>query len=110
METFKKVVGGRIKKLRKDKSLSQAQLAQRADLHFSYVAQIERGEKMPSLKSLERISEALDADMQYLIAAEKQEKEEWEEELMQFMKRLDKKQRNLVSDFVKLLVKHKPGV
>lgn len=107
METFKKVVGGRIKKLRKDKSLSQAQLAQRADIHFSYVAQIERGEKMPSLKSLERISEALDSDMQYLLAKEKQEKEEWEEDIIRHIKRLDKKQKILVFDFVKLLLKHR---
>ena len=107
MESFKKVVGGRIKKLRKDKSLSQAQLAQRADLHFSYVAQIERGEKMPSLKSLDRICDALDSDMGYLMAAEKEEKEEWEEEMKQCLKRLDKKQKNLVFDFVKLLLKHK---
>ncbi len=80
MESFKKVVGGRIKKLRKDNNLSQAQLAQRADLHFSYVAQIERGEKMPSLKSLDRICDALDADMEYMFASEKEEKEKWEEE------------------------------
>jgi transcriptional regulator with XRE-family HTH domain len=52
-------VGFNIRKIRDSKKLSQEKLADLADLHRTYIGQIERGEKNIGLKNLEKISKAL---------------------------------------------------
>jgi len=54
------VFGRTLKKLRVAKGLSQEELAFRAKLHRTYVSQLERGEKSPSLKTIDRLARALD--------------------------------------------------
>jgi transcriptional regulator with XRE-family HTH domain len=39
--------------------MTQAQLAERADVHRIYVAQIEAGTKVPSIATLEKLAKAL---------------------------------------------------
>jgi len=53
------LVGKRIREYRLIKGLSQEELAHLANMHASHVGQIERGEKSPTLDSLEKIVEAL---------------------------------------------------
>ncbi|MHB8348649.1 MAG: helix-turn-helix domain-containing protein [Acidiferrobacterales bacterium] len=48
-----------MRETRTEKGLSQEALADRAGLHRTYISQIERGLKSPSLKSLEQIANAL---------------------------------------------------
>lgn len=48
-----------LRELRLEKGLSQEELAYRADLHRTYISQIERGLKSPSLRALEKIADAL---------------------------------------------------
>jgi transcriptional regulator with XRE-family HTH domain len=52
-------VGFAIRKRREDKGISQEKLASLADLHRTYIGQVERGEKNLTLRSLERIANAL---------------------------------------------------
>ena len=59
MSDINKEVGFRIRSLREDRKLSQEKLAELADLHRTYIGQIERGEKNIGLKNLERIANAL---------------------------------------------------
>lgn len=54
-------LGLTIKKLREQKKLTQEQLAEKADIHTSYIGQIERGMRYPSLKILFKIADALNA-------------------------------------------------
>lgn len=54
-----KVIGQRIRDLRKQLGLSQEQLAEIAGLHFSYIGGIERGEKNVTILNLEKIATAL---------------------------------------------------
>jgi len=56
-----------LRQLRQEKGLSQEELADRAGLHRTYISQIERGIKSPSLRSLERIARALDVQLSTLI-------------------------------------------
>ncbi|MFC1654108.1 helix-turn-helix domain-containing protein [Patescibacteria group bacterium] len=51
--------GKNLKKERLDKSLSQEQLAEMADLHRTYIGMLERGEKNITILNLKRISKAL---------------------------------------------------
>ncbi|MDR9743825.1 helix-turn-helix transcriptional regulator [Paenibacillus taichungensis] len=63
-----KLVGARIKVLRKDKGLSQEALGEKGGFHFTYIGQIERGEKNVSLINLGKIAEALDVNVSQLFA------------------------------------------
>ncbi|MFO0604543.1 MAG: helix-turn-helix transcriptional regulator [Polyangiales bacterium] len=51
--------GERLRALRTAASLTQAELAERADLDVSYVSQLERGLRDPSLSSIEAVAGAL---------------------------------------------------
>lgn len=51
--------GKRIREIRKDKNISQEQLANLADLDRTYVGGIERGLRNPSLKNIGKIATAL---------------------------------------------------
>ncbi|KAA9005906.1 helix-turn-helix transcriptional regulator [Paenibacillus spiritus] len=62
MADFLTLVGARIKQLRIQKGLSQAKLAEMADLQDTYIGGVERGKRNISLNSLERIMSALEAD------------------------------------------------
>ena len=52
-------LGARVKELRQAAGLTQEGLADAADLHRTYVADIEGGHRNPSLWSLERLAQGL---------------------------------------------------
>lgn len=52
-------LGKNIKKARNKAGLTQAQTAEKADIHTNYFARIERGEENPSYEILEKIAKAL---------------------------------------------------
>jgi len=56
-----------IKSFRMKKGLSQEQLADKAELHRTYISLLERKKKNVSVKILERIATALDIDITLLI-------------------------------------------
>jgi transcriptional regulator with XRE-family HTH domain len=60
---FGKLVAG----LRRASQLSQEELAERAALHRTYVSQVERGLKSPTIITLLRLSKALDTTPSKLI-------------------------------------------
>ncbi len=51
--------GERIKGLRKEKDLTQEELADKAHLHLTYVGAVERGRKNISLKNVEKLAKGL---------------------------------------------------
>lgn len=59
-------VGERIRRLRKERNLSQEQLAERSSLHTNYVGQVERGEKNLTLETLEKIVLGLGVSLEEL--------------------------------------------
>lgn len=52
-------IGSRIRELRNSLGLSQEKLALKADIDRTYLAGVEQGKRNPSIKSLEKIVEAL---------------------------------------------------
>lgn len=58
--------GKTIQRLRKEKNLSQTQLAERANVHRTYVGMIERAEKNITLLNIERFAKALDVNVKDL--------------------------------------------
>ena len=53
------IIGNRLRSYRKAQNLSQEELAEKADLHHTYIGQVERGEKNVTVGSLEKICMAL---------------------------------------------------
>lgn len=64
------LVGSRIREYRKGKGLSQEELAHRAELHTAHLGRIERGEKNPTLESIEKIVNALGITFEELFSFE----------------------------------------
>jgi len=62
MTNLKKLLAFNIKQSRIKLGLTQAKLAEKADVSTQYVAMIELGRKFPSLDLLERLSAALEID------------------------------------------------
>lgn len=57
-------VGLNLQSLRREKGMSQEELAHQADVHQTYLSGIERGRRNPSIVVLARIAEALGADLE----------------------------------------------
>jgi transcriptional regulator with XRE-family HTH domain len=57
----------RLKQLRKQRDLSQAQLAKAVGVHQNHIGRYERGESQPSADALRRLAEALTVTTDYLI-------------------------------------------
>lgn len=62
--------GERIRDLRKERGLSQEQLAFKSDLHRTYIGMIERAEKNITLGNIAKISRALDVGIKDLFYGE----------------------------------------
>jgi transcriptional regulator with XRE-family HTH domain len=59
MADIRKKFGIHLRELRIERKLTQEDLADRAGMHFTYIGQIERGLRNPSLVNLEKIAKAL---------------------------------------------------
>lgn len=59
MDTFEKVLGAVIAEVRRSAGLSQEALAFRCKLHPTYISQLERGLKSPTVRVLRVIAAAL---------------------------------------------------
>jgi transcriptional regulator with XRE-family HTH domain len=62
-----KQFGENVRAKRKAQSLSQEDLALRAELHRTYIGMIERGEKNITLSNINRISSALNVNIKDLM-------------------------------------------
>ncbi len=56
---LERLFGQVLRELRTERGLSQEELGFEADYHRTYISQLERGQKNPSLKAIFRLAEAL---------------------------------------------------
>lgn len=70
IKALRRVVGKNIRLLRKAKGWSQEELAEKADLSYKFIGEIERGSVNPSLDSLIKISNALSSEITRLFRSE----------------------------------------
>ena len=66
----KKIFGASVKAWRKQMGFSQEELAERADLHRTYISDVERGARNLSLESMTRLARALKVPVAALFPAE----------------------------------------
>lgn len=60
-------LGNRIRKIRLEKKLTQAELAEHCSYNRNYISMLERGERNPSYKSLVMIARGLEVKVQLLV-------------------------------------------
>jgi transcriptional regulator with XRE-family HTH domain len=89
------MVGEKIREIRKSKGMSQEQLGEIADFHFSYIGRIERGQKNISLENLAKIATALNVEINQLFhypreLAELSDKNEEIKEILMLLLKKDK--------------------
>ena len=60
----------KIKRFRKEKGMSQAEMADMTGVHKAHFSRIERGKVQPSIELLKRIAKALDVTTDYLLNEE----------------------------------------
>lgn len=58
-----KLIGGKVRELRKERGLSQEEFGEQARFHYSYIGGLERGERNISLANLSKIAETLGVDI-----------------------------------------------
>lgn len=63
MDSLAKSVGLQIRILRKSQKFSQEELAFKANVHPTYIGQVERGEKNLTISSLHQITNALEINL-----------------------------------------------
>jgi transcriptional regulator with XRE-family HTH domain len=62
-----KIMGRNVRVLRKAKGMSQEELALESDMKRSYVSDLERGTRNPSVKALGRLAAALGVEPEVLV-------------------------------------------
>lgn len=64
---IRKELGQRIRALRKKNGFTQEDMADRCNLHWTYIGGLERGERNPTLTTLKRIADGLKVELHQLI-------------------------------------------
>lgn len=73
-------LGDRIREIREDQGLKQSDLAGRVGTSQSTISQLEKGKQNPSYRTLQKIADALDVSVGYLLGEEELEELSEEEE------------------------------
>jgi len=63
MENLYILIGKRVREIRTKLNLTQEELADKAELHPSYIGQVERGSKKVSIETLQKITNALNVPL-----------------------------------------------
>jgi transcriptional regulator with XRE-family HTH domain len=67
VDNVKKLLGDRIRQLRKERGLSQEELGYKSDLHYTHIGAIERAEKNWSIDTLVKVAEGLNVTVNDLL-------------------------------------------
>lgn len=100
-------LGKRIREARTEKHYTQQQLAEMAGIGQMYLGEIERGTKMPSLKSFIRIIETLGISADYVLRDELSSGEHYiYDEITQKLKGLSPKQRKAAAEILDAYIRN----
>jgi len=102
--------GNGVRSLRKAQGLSQEKLAEKADLHYTYVGAIERGERNLSLSAIKKIARGLQVNISELFIFDTFKKTADESELikaeiMKLLASLDTKTLQIISKVIKEILR-----
>jgi transcriptional regulator with XRE-family HTH domain len=70
IQEIKDILGRNIKYFRFHKQISQAALAEKADISVTFLSNIERGKMFPKVETLSRITQSLEVEVHELFRAD----------------------------------------
>ncbi len=109
MNNISNIVGERIRTYRNRLNLSQETLAEKCKLHPTYIGQLERGEKKPSIETIEKVCRALNISMDLLFKniVTGNLEEENAIECYNLISKMPKNEQPIVVNLIKDIVKYK---
>lgn len=107
MGDVKRLFGIRVKGLRKNRGLSQEELAEKVDISSKYLSRIEMGQHFPSLDILVNLADALNVELKdfFEFAHEKPNPKELRETLNTLLKEADEDKMRLLVKVVRAVVR-----
>lgn len=94
-------LGAKIREVRKECGYTQEKLAEMADIGTMYLGEIERGEKMPSLKIFIQLIESMNVSADYILRNELSSGKEYVfDEITKKLDKLTPKQRKAARDIL----------
>lgn len=113
MSEKQKGLGGRIRDARLNAKISQESLAELAEVHVSYIGQVERGEKNPSVKVLARIAQALKIPLSHFIEGVSESRSSYgygcsmkTHHILKLIESLDAEAQNIILKLLRYFKKH----
>lgn len=106
MDTLSKVMAGRIRLLRQQVGMTQAELAAKLEVSTALVTQWEMGVRKPSLPVIVALAKTLGVSVDYIVGAQETPQAFLDEEmanLFQEISTLPKKDRTVIREIVKVL-------
>lgn len=101
--TIKDLFGRRIQEIRKQRKLSQEQVAEKAGISSNYLSRIECGKENPTFDMLVKLSEALTADMREMFDfGHTVSKKELKEAIQKFSQKADEDTLRTIVKIIKI--------
>lgn len=103
----KVLFGKRVRALRKNKGLSQEDLAEKIDISSKYLSRVEMGQHFPSIDTLDRLANALKVDLKdfFEFAHEARSSRELREILSGLLKEADEEKLRLLVKIVRAVIR-----
>lgn len=103
--------GLRLRRLREEKDLTQAEFAEMIDINFKSLSRIEVGYNYPSLETLQSMAKALDISIGYLVAPENAlSKDVYIEEITHQIQNMELYDIQNIFEFIKLYNNRKEAI
>ena len=101
-------IGKRISLIRKNRGITQEQLAEKAELSNIYISHIENSRSIPSLETLMKLCSALDITPDEVLLGTKQDMENYlQSDIQKKLILCTPKERRMVSRFIDLLLEER---
>ena len=102
MITLKEKLSGVIRSKRRALNMSQEELAEKINKTTGFIGQIERGESLPSVDTLQNLVNCLGIDIKALLSNEDMPKSDFDT-IYTLMLNMNEKKRTILLEFAKML-------
>lgn len=102
MITLKEKLSGEIRSKRRALNMSQEELAEKINKTTGFIGQIERGESLPSVDTLQNLVNCLGIDIKALLSNEDMPKSDFDT-MYTLMLNMNEKKRTILLEFAKML-------